>query len=231
MVGEIAGFVRYTMRRQMRLVCTTWTIGVSHLALCRTPARIGDLVEVDNREALKFVYKHGADIHECADGAFRWACKDGQLSLAMWLREQGAELHAREDEAFLYACKDGDLALVMWLAREGVDISSVGADGLYLAYSCGHLEVAKWLCFQGVDVAIVDTGGLSLAKSRKYGTTGFRCSVRMLEWIRSQGIPVSDKTLRHLRRLELQETRVHPCWVLSVGVVVVVGLFFVFFPR
>lgn len=76
-------------------------------------------------DAMKCLYKYGADIHVDDDELLVFAAMDGYFDIVKFLVENDANIHADEEHALRYAAYNGYYDIVEYLLQKGADASKV----------------------------------------------------------------------------------------------------------
>lgn len=78
--------------------------------------------EWKNVEVMKYLIKHGADVHADNDYAIRYSAINGYLEVVKYLIEHGADVHADNDFALRCSVEMGNLEVVKYLLEQGADV-------------------------------------------------------------------------------------------------------------
>lgn len=104
-------------------------------------------------DALRYIYKNGADISTLVDEMLKEAAEGGHLNIVKFLFENAAKISWGLDEALKWAASGGYLETVRFLVKHGADVTVSGNYAIRHAAAQGHFDVVKYLCDHGADVA------------------------------------------------------------------------------
>jgi len=90
------------------------------------------------------------NIRKNDDAAFRYACENGHLIIAIWLIHHfPIDIQAKSNYAFRYACANGHMDVAQWLKNKcsNINLQDINS-AFYLACEKGNLNIAQWLLKQ-----------------------------------------------------------------------------------
>ena len=147
-----------------------------------------EAAEYGHLEIVKYLVKHGADIHTQNDYALRYATEKGYLDIVKYLVENGADIHANNDFSLRSAADNGHLEIAKYLVEQGADIHALQDFSLRWAATNGHFEIVKYLVEHGADVHAQDDFCLVWPAAKG--------NLKIVKYLVEHGINIQDYALR-----------------------------------
>lgn len=120
-------------------------LNIQKYKYCLGPRNLAESALNGNLALVKYILKHGADIHYFSDIPLRNASRNGHHNIVKFLVENGANIKAINFEAFILACSKGHLQTVKYLWEQGSNTKHCQKWGLSRASLYDRINVVKFL--------------------------------------------------------------------------------------